>query len=133
MTATLLEDLGDKALRNLEVGVDGIDLSDRGQQRCFTGADQVAEIDIVAADEPVDGRFDGGVVELDLGVGQLGLGLEERRRRLVAFGAGAGDLLLRDRVGRAPPARVDRDRTRRGRDPPRPPSSPAAARSRCAS
>jgi len=52
MTATQLEDLGDKTFRDLEVGIDGIDLTDRGQQGRFTGADKVADASKDVTEDP---------------------------------------------------------------------------------
>ncbi len=52
-------------------------LADDGGQRAAAGADDIADGDGSAADQPVDRRLDVRVGEVDLGLAELGLGGED--------------------------------------------------------
>lgn len=70
-----------------EVDIHGV-LRDQGGQRAGGGANDIARRDGGGADEPADGRGDGGVAKIDLG--RLHLGLGGQHGGLVALVSGQG-------------------------------------------
>ncbi len=76
MTSTCFQKTCELAFTDLEIGVYGVHRTHGGQYGGARLAHEITRIHEMAADEPVDGRLDGGVTELDLGVLELGTGGE---------------------------------------------------------
>ena len=88
----------DGALVHVGVGVDGIDADDVGEHR-RVARDEVAHGDLLAADAAVDGGFDRGEIQVELGGVDGRLRGGHLRIALVAVGGGLVELLLGGDLG----------------------------------
>ena len=87
-----------------EVHVQRIDLVDRRQQRCLVLADQRALGHLLLASAAVDRRTNGGVAEVDAGIGEHRVGLLDRGAGAAFGGQCVVEVGLGDELGRRQPA-----------------------------